>query len=196
MLSTYSVCTAKKTDIRSSDRKSKASFGQMSGRRFTFFLVWPVGRIRSGWRGSAVGSVECWWGGWMETGASKGRIRPFPSFFCGRLFGLRPHALPQDYGWGLDWGTCPMRRKVRKNTQYFRKNNPYFRKFYPYFRKNSQYFSFFKRTDCFFMCALCGWCDARRQQPTGETAVFLACFSVTGFSCNCRWPIPMPLRYR
>ena len=149
MLSTYSVCTAKKTDIRSSDRKSKASFGQMSGRRFTFFLVRPVGGIRSGWRGSAVGSVECWWGGRMETGLPKGASGCSRRSFRGRSFGLRPHALPQDYGWGLDWGTCPMRRKVRKNTQYFRKNNPYFRKSYPYFRKNSQYFSFFKRTDCF-----------------------------------------------
>lgn len=28
-----------------------------------------------------MGSVECWWGGRMETGASEGRIWPFPSFF-------------------------------------------------------------------------------------------------------------------
>ena len=100
MLSTYSVCTAKKTDIRSSDRKSKASFGQMSGRRFTFFLVWPVGRIRSGWRGSAVGSVECWWGGRMGTGLPKGASGCSRRSFRGRSFGLRPHALPQDYGRG------------------------------------------------------------------------------------------------
>ena len=87
MLSTYSVCTAKKTDIRSSDRKSKASFGQMSGRRFTFFSCvagWEnplrLERVRCGFSGMLVGA-----GGWkrgLPKGAS-GRSRRF--FAAGRL---------------------------------------------------------------------------------------------------------------
>ena len=47
----------------------------------------------------------------------------------------------------------------------------------------------------FYVCIL--WVVRCPAAATDRgSGLFFACFSVTGFSCNCRWPIPMPLRYR
>ena len=112
------------------------------------------------------------WAQWNIGGAG-GRKRGLPKGASGRSrrFFSRPVVwfaaarFAAGLRMGLDWGTCSMRRKVRKNTQYFRKNNPYFRKFYPYFRKNSQYFRF--------------WGFLRRLSKK-HSSLFVSCY----FSCE------------